>query len=160
MTIVTTALGAVLAAAVVVVGGLGGATYWQHVRLAGEQQSAADLPALAKDAIPKILGFDYQTVERSRVDAYTLMTPSFRKQYEDQTGSKIIPEARQRQVVSQVTVVGAGVESAQRDSGSVLVFVNRVITDKSKQPAYDGSRLRVDYQKIDGKWLINSISPV
>ena len=34
------------------------------------------------------------------------------------------------------------------------------MTDKSKQTAYDGSRLRVDYQKVDGRWLINYIAPI
>ncbi|MCV7178895.1 mammalian cell entry protein, partial [Mycolicibacterium sphagni] len=41
-----------------------------------------------------------------------------------------------------------------------LVFMNRTVTDESKQPVYDGSRLRVDYQKVDGKWLINYITPI
>lgn len=63
-------------------------------------------------------------------------------------------------MVSQAHVVGAGMLSAQRDSASVLVFMNRTVTDKSKQPVYDGSRLRVDYQKIDGRWLIKYIQPV
>jgi Mce-associated membrane protein len=38
-----------------------------------------------------------------------------------------------------------------------MVFMNRTVTDKSKQPVYDGSRLRVDYEKIDGTWLIQDI---
>ena len=63
-------------------------------------------------------------------------------------------------MVSQANVVGVGVLDAQRDSASVMVFMNRTVTDKSKQPVYDGSRLRVDYQKIDGKWLIKYITPI
>jgi len=35
-----------------------------------------------------------------------------------------------------------------------MVYLNRTVTDKSKQPVYDGSRLKVDYVKIEGKWLI------
>ncbi len=41
-----------------------------------------------------------------------------------------------------------------------MVFMNRTVTDKSKTAVYDGSRLRVDYQKIDGKWLIKYITPI
>jgi Mce-associated membrane protein len=63
-------------------------------------------------------------------------------------------------VVSQANVVGVGVLAAQRNTGSVMVYMNRTITDKSKQPVYDGSRLRVDYEKVDGKWLINYITPI
>jgi Mce-associated membrane protein len=50
--------------------------------------------------------------------------------------------------------------AAKRDSASVMVYMNRTVTDKSKQPVYDGSRLRVDYQQIGGKWLINFITPI
>jgi len=42
----------------------------------------------------------------------------------------------------------------------VLVYMNRTVTDKSRQPLYDGSRLRVEYRKVDGKWLIDAIKPI
>ena len=107
-----------------------------------------------------MFGYDYQTVERSLTDAYTLLTPDYRREFEDRATKDIIPQARERQVVSQANVVGVGVLDAHRNSGSVMVFMNRTVTDKSKQPVYDGSRLRVDYQKVDGKWLIRYITPI
>ena len=81
-------------------------------------------------------------------------------EFKDRATKDIIPQARDRQLVSQANVVGVGVLEAQRTSASVMVFMNRTVTDKSRQPIYDGSRLRVDYQKIDGKWLINYITPI
>ena len=151
------AFGILFAVALVALSGIGGYLYWNRVEVRAEQQSSLDLPPLAAQQIPLILGFDYQTVERSRTEAYNLMTPEFRRQYEDDTTKNVIPQARDRQVVSQVNVVGTGILSAQRDSASVMVFMNRTVTDKSKTPVYDGSRLRVDYQRIDGKWLIKDI---
>jgi Mce-associated membrane protein len=38
--------------------------------------------------------------------------------------------------------------------------MNRTVTDKSRQPVYDGSRLRVDYSRIGGQWLISYIRPI
>ena len=151
------AFGILFAVALVALSGIGGYLYWNRVEVRAEQQASLDLPPLAAQQIPLILGFDYQTVERSRTEAYNLMTPEFRRQYEDDTTKNVIPQARDRQVVSQVNVVGTGILSAQRDSASVMVFMNRTVTDKSKTPVYDGSRLRVDYQRIDGKWLIKDI---
>jgi Mce-associated membrane protein len=151
------AFGILFAVALVALGGIGGYLYWNRTEIRAEQQASRELPPLAAQQIPLILGFDYQTVERSRTEVYNLMTPDFRRQYEEDTTKNVIPQARDRQVVSQVNVVGSGMLSAQRDSGSVLVFMNRTVTDKSKTPVYDGSRLRVDYQKIDGKWLIKDI---
>jgi Mce-associated membrane protein len=151
------AFGVLFAVALVALAGVGGYLYWNRVEIKAEQQASQELPSLAAQQIPLILGFDYQTVERSRTEVYDLMTPGFRRQYEDDTTKNVIPQARDRQVISQVNVVGAGMLASQRDSGSVMVFMNRTVTDKSKTPVYDGSRLRVDYQKIDGKWLINDI---
>jgi Mce-associated membrane protein len=149
--------GAVFAIALVALGGVGGSLYWNRIELRAEQQTRDELPPLAAQQIPMVLGFDYQTVERSRTEVYNLMTPDFRRQYQDDTTKNVIPQARDRQVISQVNVVGVGMLAAQRDSASVMVFMNRTVTDKSKQPVYDGSRLRVEYQKIDGKWLIGGI---
>jgi Mce-associated membrane protein len=72
----------------------------------------------------------------------------------------VIPAARDRQVISQVNVVGVGMLDAHRDSGSVMVYMNRVLTDKTKQPLYDGSRLRVDYEKVGKDWRIKDITPI
>jgi Mce-associated membrane protein len=153
-------VGVLLAAGFVVLAGFGGTLYWNRVERVGEQEARAELPELAAQQIPIILGFDYQTIERSRTDAYRLLTPDFRREYEDDTTKNVIPAARQRQLISQVNVVGVGMLDAHRDSGSVMVYMNRVLTDKTKQPLYDGSRLRVDYQKVGQDWRIKDITPI
>ena len=88
--------------------------------------------------------------------------PTYRKEFEGRANSDIIPQARARELVSQANVVGVGVLDAQRDSAAVMVYINRTVSEKDnrEQPIYDGARLRVDYQKIDGKWLINYITPI
>ncbi|MDT5207887.1 MAG: Mce-associated rane protein [Mycobacterium sp.] len=139
---------------------VGGWLYWNRVELRGEQTARAEVAPLATKQIPQVFGYDYQTVERSLNDVYPLLTPDYRHEFEDRANKDIIPQARERQLVSQANVVGVGVLSAQRNSASVMVYMNRTVTDKSKTPIYDGSRLRVDYQKIDGKWLIKYITPI
>ncbi|GLP73651.1 mammalian cell entry protein [Mycobacterium antarcticum] len=153
-------VGLLLAAGFVALGGIGGTLYWNRVERNGEQEARTELPELAAQQIPIILGFDYQTIERSRTDAYKLLTPEFRREYEDDTTKNVIPAARDRQVISQVNVVGVGMLDARRDSGSVMVYMNRVLTDKTKQPLYDGSRLRVDYEKVGQDWRIKDITPI
>ncbi|PXX07684.1 mammalian cell entry protein [Mycolicibacterium moriokaense] len=149
-----------LAATFVALAGVGGWLYWNRVEFRGEQTTRAEVAPLAAKQIPQVFGYDYQTVERSLNDVYPLLTPDYRQEFEDRANKDIIPQARERQVVSQANVVGVGVLSAQRNSASVMVYMNRTVTDKSKTPVYDGSRLRVDYQKIDGKWLIKYITPI
>ncbi|MGV0790288.1 mammalian cell entry protein [Mycolicibacterium sp. XJ1819] len=153
---------AVVALAVVFVAAaaVGGAMYWDRVQRTGAEAARAELPSLAEQQIPKVFGYDYQTVERSLNEIYPLLTPTYRQEFQDRAASDIIPQARERQLVSQANVVGVGVMTAQRSSASVMVYMNRTVTDSSKEPIYDGSRLRVDYQKIDGKWLIGHITPI
>ncbi|MCT7657762.1 mammalian cell entry protein [Mycobacterium sp. CPCC 205710] len=139
---------------------IGGWTFWNKFELRAAQETRAQVGSLAEEQIPKVFTYDYKTVERSLIDASSMLTPQYRVEFDDRAEKDIIPQARERQLVSQANVVGVGVLDAQRVSASVLVFLNRTVTDKSKEPVYDGSRLRVDYQKVDGKWLISYITPI
>lgn len=151
-----------LTAVIVGLSAVGGWFYWDRVETRGAEAARTALPSLATKDIPRVLGYDYQTVERSMDDVYPRLTPSYREVFKKQVNQDIIPEARKRQVVSQVDIAGVGVMSAQRNSASVLVYMNSVWTDNSdiKEPVYKGSRVRVDYQRIDGEWLINFITPI
>jgi Mce-associated membrane protein len=138
----------------------GGWFYWDRVQTRGEQATRAVLPKLAKDEIPQVFGYDFQTVATTLSAAYPMLTPDYRREFEKSVNAQIIPEAKKREVVVQANVVGVGVMEAKRDSASVMVYMNRTVTDKSRQPVYDGSRLRVDYKRVGGKWLINYITPI
>lgn len=137
-----------------------GSLYWDRVEVRGEQATRTELVQLAVDEIPKVLGYEYKTVERSLTETYPMFTGDYRREFEARATNDIIPQAREKHLVNQVDVVGAGALAAQRTSGSVLVLVNRTVTGKSKEKYYEGSRLRVDYRKIDNKWLISNIAPI
>ncbi|WP_197375444.1 mammalian cell entry protein [Mycolicibacterium baixiangningiae] len=154
------ALGVLCAVAFVALAALGGWLFWDRVETRGAQQARVELAPLAAEQVPKVFGYDYQTVERSLTEAYTMLAPDFRQEFRDRATKDIIPQARERQVVSQAHVVGVGVLDAQRNSAQVMVYLNRTVTEKDGKPIYDGSRLRVDYAKVDGKWLIDYITPI
>jgi Mce-associated membrane protein len=156
------AIAGLMTAAFVGLAAVGGSLYWQRVEARGEQAARDELKPLAQKQIPAVFTYDYKTVERTLTDAYNMLTPDYRREFEDRANSDIIPQARQREVVSQANVVGVGVMDAHRNSGSVMVYMNRTVSDKSSrdQPIYDGARLRVEYKRIDGKWLINYITPI
>ncbi|ORW98173.1 mammalian cell entry protein [Mycobacterium szulgai] len=152
--------GTLLVAAIVGLAAVGGWLYWDRVETRGEAAARAVLPQLAAKEIPQVFAYDYQTVERSLNDAYPLLTPDYRHEFQKSANAQIIPEAKKREVVVQANVVGVGVIAAKRNSASVMVYMNRTVTDKTRQPLYDGSRLRVDFKRIDGKWLIAYITPI
>ncbi|HWF28688.1 MAG TPA: mammalian cell entry protein [Mycobacterium sp.] len=147
-------------AVVVGVSGAAGWFYWERVQTRGEEAARAVVPKLATTEIPEVFAYDYQTVERSLSVAYPLLTPEYRQEFQKSANTQIIPEAKKREVVVQANVVGVGIMTAKRDSASVMVYLNRTVTDKSRQPLYDGSRLRVDFKKIGKQWLIAYITPI
>jgi Mce-associated membrane protein len=153
-------LAALLASAIVALGALGGWLYWERIEANGEQAARAELGKLASDQIPKILGYDYQTVETNLAAAYPMFTPGFRQQYQDRTNKEVIPQARANHLVSQVNVVGFGVMDAHRNWGSVMVYINQTYVAKDKDPLYSGARLRVNYERVNGQWLIDDIKPI
>jgi Mce-associated membrane protein len=155
-----TVAGSLLVAAIVGLSAAGGWFYWDRVQIRGEEAARAVLPKLAAEDIPRVFAYDYQTVERSLEAAYPLLTPEYRQEFQKSANTQIIPEAKKREVVVQANVVGVGVLAAKRNSASVMVYLNRTVTDKSRQPMYDGSRLRVDFKRVDGKWLIAYITPI
>ncbi|MCK0176755.1 mammalian cell entry protein [Mycolicibacterium sp. F2034L] len=148
------------AVAFVALAGVGGWLYWERVQIRGAEDARAAVEPLAAEQIPKVFGYDYQTVERTLTEAYTMLAPEFRQEFRDRATKDIIPQARERQLVSQANIVGVGVMTAQRNSAQVLVYLNRTLTEKGGQPIYDGSRLRVDYTRVDGTWLIDYIAPI
>jgi Mce-associated membrane protein len=153
-------VGVLAALGVIALAGVGGAVYWNRVETSAESQTREVLPKLAAEQLPRIFGYDYQTVERSLGDVYPLLTDDFRQRFSEQVTKTVIPEARKRQLIVQVNVVGAGMLAAQRSSGSVMVFMNLTYTDQSKQPVYEGSRVRVDYEKVGSDWKMQAINPI
>ena len=147
-------------ALVVGLSAVGGWFYWDRTEARGAQAAREVLPKLAEKEIPQVFGYDFQTVERTLTDAFPLLTPAYRQEFKKGVNEQIIPEAKKREVVVQASVVGVGVIAAQRNSATVMVYMNRIVTDKTRQPIYDGSRLRVEFQRLDGKWLIAHIAPI
>ncbi len=152
--------GSLLVVAFVGLSAAAGWFYWNRVETRGEETARALLPQLAAKEIPAVFAYDYQTVERSLTAVYPLLTPDYRQEFQKSANTQIIPEAKKREVVVQANVVGVGVMSAKRDSASVMVYMTRTVTDKSRQPLYDGSRLRVDFKKVGKQWLIAYITPI
>ncbi|BBX13376.1 mammalian cell entry protein [Mycobacterium novum] len=142
-------------------GATAGKLYWNRVEARGEQLARTELVELAKAEIPKVLGYEYKTVEGSLTETFPMFTGDYRREFEARAINDIIPQARERQLVNQVDVTGVGVQDAKRTAGSVLVFISRTVTSgKSKEPLHEGSRLRVDFRKVDSKWLISNIVPI
>ena len=83
----------VVAVALVVLAGFAGAGYYNLSTAEAAQLSRTQLRQLAFDAVPKVFGFDYQTVEASMTEAEGLLTPAYRTEFAERAKTDIIPAA-------------------------------------------------------------------
>ena len=109
------------------------ALYWHRVEIQGEQAGRAPILAAGAATDPEGLRLRLPDGRAQPQRRYPLLTPDYRQEFKDRANKDIIPQARERQLVSQANIVGVGVLDAQRNSGSVMVYMNRTVTDKSKQ---------------------------
>ena len=151
-----------VAVAFVSLAAVGGGLYWQRVETRSGKQPATSSDRLRRSKFRPSSPTTTRPSSAASLMRTNLLTPDYRKEFEDRANSDIIPQARARELVSQANVVGVGVMDAQRNSAAVMVYINRTVSEKSNrdQPIYDGARLRVDYKRIGGKWLINYITPI
>ena len=55
---------------------------------------------VAQADIPKIFAYDYQTVERSLTEAYPLLTPKYRQEFEKSANTRSFPRPRSARLLS------------------------------------------------------------
>ncbi|GAA1458014.1 twin-arginine translocation pathway signal [Williamsia maris] len=124
------------------------------------QNSAAAQQAVATTVV-SMLSYDYADAENQLPTAEKGLTDNFRPDYTNLINNTIIPGAKQKQVVTRVSVVGNSVVSRQRDRVTMLLFLNQVTTTATEpKPATTGSRVEVTALQVDGRWLVDKLTPL
>ncbi|MDN3459906.1 hypothetical protein [Rhodococcus sp. APC 3903] len=124
-------------------------------------QSGREGRAFAVEIVPKLLSYDFDTVEQHFAEMQDDLGGDFRTQFEDVGRTVIVPSARERQVVTTAEVLEAAVVAADTENVDVLLFLNQSTTSsESQETKLDGSRVRVHVERADGGWLITELTPV
>lgn len=119
----------------------------------GPDQRAA-IQQVASTDVERI--FTPETIDANNAAVVELMTENFGREFKQKA-----PDATKLAGGSaQAKVVGTAVLTVSEPKASVLVFMNRTVTYPGKDPIYEGSRLKLDFERVDGKWLIGAIAPV
>lgn len=122
------------------------------------RQSAMDA---ARTGLPRLLSYDYHTLDKDLAGARAGTTGAFRDQFAELTTKVVAPAAQQQQIVTKTTVTGASVVSADPDRVVLLVFLDQVTQTKADPSSrIDGARVRVTLQRQDGQWLVSELTPV
>lgn len=138
--------------------GLLGQNLSDHRAVAAAEREARDS---AQTRVPKVLSYDFNTVDSEFPTATQNLTGKFRDDFGKLGTSVIIPAAHRDAIVTKATIVGTAVVSAGRDEVTLLLFLNQETTSTKYQgPRLDGSRVRVTMTRDSGTWLISDITPV
>jgi Mce-associated membrane protein len=123
------------------------------------EHTRSEVIGAATSGVATVLSYDYRHLDANFAAAERLLTPRFRKQYDDTTGKGVRPLAAKYKAISSADVSAAGVVDAQRDRAVVLVFVNQTVTNSQlTAPRLDRSRIDVTLVRSNGRWLIDKLT--
>lgn len=121
--------------------------------------SAADALEAATRGAVRMLSYQPGTVETNVAEAETLLTGQFRNEYGKLAREAVVPRAQQMQISSVAAVSAAAPVSASADRAVVLLFVNQITVASTGEPKEVNSSVRVELDKVGGRWLISAFNP-
>lgn len=155
---VLTAVAALLALALAV--GVG-VLYYQHRQDVATEQARTDAVKAAGEQAVAMLSYDYNKVDDQLAAAADGLTGSFRDDYKKLANEVIAPGAKEKKLTVQVSVQGGAPVSASPDDAVVLLYLNQITTSAdAPDAATTGSRVRMEMQKVDGRWLTERLTPI
>ncbi|NKQ51558.1 hypothetical protein HFP15_01540 [Amycolatopsis sp. K13G38] len=124
-----------------------------------KERAGAQAVSAVLDLTPKLLNFDYRTIDADIERAKSVTTGEYWAQ--NGLAATLKPAVVQEQATTQTVVRSAGVADAQPDRVVVLVFLNQTTTGKSlTAPRVDSRVARVTAARVDGKWLLAGFEPL
>ncbi|VFB01072.1 h domain protein [Nocardia cyriacigeorgica] len=149
---------AVVVAASAIILGINGYRYWDDQR--SEESRAAAVEAASR-TVSAMFSYEHTTVETELPKAADNLADPFRKDYLTLIEKAIVPGAKEKQLTVAATTQAAGIVSADRAHAVVMLYLNQVTTSKdSPQGTTSGSRVRVEMDKSDDRWLVASVTPI
>ncbi|WP_240197570.1 hypothetical protein [Nonomuraea lactucae] len=157
-----TAVIALLALAVLGLGGVVG-VMWSDLRtLRDADVAGAEAVVAARRIAPDLLSYDHRTVERDLARAAAHTTGALTGHYR-QLVQTLVAKAKAQKTVQTATVAAAAVERAEPDRVEVLLFVNtgtvKEVPGKAEpQRQITRNRARLVMVRHDSGWLVADLS--
>ena len=119
--------------------------------------ATSEAQGAAERAVVTILAYDYRHLDDDQQAAGALMTPDYKKKY-DQLFAVIKENAPGLKAVVTVQVVASGIVRSGDDRVQVLLFVNRPTTNKeSTQPTVYRDQVVLTMVKSGDGWLVDDM---
>ncbi|HMS75531.1 hypothetical protein [Gordonia sp. (in: high G+C Gram-positive bacteria)] len=123
--------------------------------------ASGPLKSTVAATVVSMLSYDHKSVADDLAKADPGLTPEFRKEYTSLTKETIVSAAKEKRVITKVTVVGNSIIKQSANKAELLLFLNQVTTTaENSDPTTTGSRVEVVAVRSDGRWLVDSLRPV
>lgn len=123
------------------------------------EQAGRDAVPAVLDLTPKLLDFDYRTIDADIARAKSVTTGDYWTQ--NALTDTLKPAVVSEQATTKTVVQSAGVADAQPNRVVVLVFLNQTTSGKNlTAPRVDSRVARVTAARTDGKWLLAGFEPL
>ena len=152
---------AALTAAAIVLAGLVGVGVYDKVERDGAEAARTEALQAAEEQAVAMLAYDHATVDEQVAAASDGLTGDFRDEYTNLMKNVIAPGAKEKAITVLVSVQASSVVSAEADRAVTLLFLNQITTSSVNPEAVSsGSRVRVELEKHDGRWLVSRLTPI
>lgn len=123
------------------------------------EQAGRDAVPAVLELTPKLLDFDYRTIDADIARAKSVTTGDYWAQ--NALADTLKPAVVSEQATTKTVVQGAGVADARPDRVVVLVFLNQTTSGKNlTAPRVDSRVARVTATKTGGIWLLAGFEPL
>jgi Mce-associated membrane protein len=120
--------------------------------------ATSEAQGAAERAVATILAYDYRTMDEDQKASDVLMTPDYRKKFDQLFEVLKDNQPTTKTVVTVDNVVASGIVRSGDDRVQVLVFVNRSRTNaESSQPAEYRDQVVVTMVKSGSDWLVDEM---
>ncbi|GAB2528517.1 h domain protein [Nocardia heshunensis] len=121
----------------------------------------ADSVAAARKTVESMFSYDFNSVDKALPKVADDLSGGFKGDYLKLVNESIAPGAKEKQLTVIASTQAAGVIDVDTKHAKVLLFLNQMTTSKDHpQATASGSRVRVDLDRENGRWLVSEVTPI
>lgn len=135
--------------------------FYHHHQNDAVSQARSEVVGAASTQAIAMLSYQHDTVDAQLAAAADGLTGDFKDKYTSLIQQTVAPAAKEKSIDTTVSVVGSSIVDATGDSATVMLFLNQVTTTvDTPDPSTSGSRVKIDLDKVDGRWLVSDLAPI
>lgn len=134
---------------------------WGKMQDSAAETARGEALAVAEEQAVAMLAYNHETVDDQTAAAAEGLTGDFRDEYTNLMANIISPGAKEKAISVQVSVQASSVVSADAERAVTLLFLNQITTSSENPEAVSsGSRVRIELEKHDDRWLVSRLTPI